>query len=555
MCVLDQRTRPCPLLDAQVTPRISWQIEEEPEEQQEDGGGRSPDPLHGLRIHCWVLVLAGSRGVWENFFIDPLTGRSYSTGDSSFLAVESVWDNFNYYVNMQDCSNGVQDLVYDLDERSCWEPLLYDVTDRKQLMESSDLHNMGPLTQMKSVWDSNCASVGSVGSDLELGFPDGHKDTEYRKAKVDRFSPVLRRDRLVQRLTRFRDLDCECFIQRFNPQTNEHDMEFSSRARVDRLVRRVESPLEMTETYEARPDHLFYRRVRFAEPADERARQPAVKAVVERFHRNPSKPAHEDVAQRAFLLAQRRIEVTYHLEEDRFIPSKRKFIKPRESTERTKAGDFTQHMVSSFQVDRSKTPLSLLRLYQMLVSLMKDEDKVSAEIRESKKEVTCQTLMFTPSAGVYVCDDVSVSDDVIVCDACCCPWEAEDVEEQWRLQQVEDVLTRFLVGLQTQTQTQELHQRCLSEFTDRMKEQAQLIQNQHQKESQEMQDKEQWYQENQVNLNLQEVLDYHSYQEDKRKNIELIKTRLQLKRNETRRSMRNFKPTQVPHRHIEGRTH
>ncbi|XP_029985829.1 dynein regulatory complex subunit 7-like [Sphaeramia orbicularis] len=105
---------------------------------------------------------------------------------------------------------------------------------------------------------------------------------------------------------------------------------------------------------------------------------------------------------------------------------------------------------------------------------------------------------------------------------------AEDVEEQWRLQQVEDVLTRFLVGLQTQTQTQELHQRCLSEFTDRMKEQAQLIQNQHQKESQEMQDKEQWYQENQVNLNLQEVLDYHSYQEDKRKNIELIKTRLQL---------------------------
>lgn len=77
--------------------------------------------------------------------------------------------------------------------------------------------------------------------------------------------------------------------------------------------------------------------------------------VVELFHRNRSKPANEDVAERVFLLAERQIEVTYHVEDFRCIPSKRKFIKPRESTETLKAEDFTADMVSSFQVQNVNT--------------------------------------------------------------------------------------------------------------------------------------------------------------------------------------------------------
>lgn len=64
------------------------------------------DPLHGLRVHCWVLVLSGSCSVQENFFIDPLTGKSHSTDDVTFLGIESVWNHRNYYVNMQDCRDG-----------------------------------------------------------------------------------------------------------------------------------------------------------------------------------------------------------------------------------------------------------------------------------------------------------------------------------------------------------------------------------------------------------------------------------------------------------------
>ena len=67
---------------------------------------RPVDRLRGLRLHCWVLVLSGSRSVQENFFIDPLTGISYSTAAAALLGIESAWNNHNYYVNMQDCRSG-----------------------------------------------------------------------------------------------------------------------------------------------------------------------------------------------------------------------------------------------------------------------------------------------------------------------------------------------------------------------------------------------------------------------------------------------------------------
>lgn len=48
-------------------------------------------------------MLAGSRDIEENFFIDPLSGNSHATDDEHFLGIESMWDNYNYYVNMQEC--------------------------------------------------------------------------------------------------------------------------------------------------------------------------------------------------------------------------------------------------------------------------------------------------------------------------------------------------------------------------------------------------------------------------------------------------------------------
>jgi hypothetical protein len=67
-----------------------------------------PDPLHGLRIHSWVLILPGKREVPEGFYIEPFTGIAHPLDSSNYLGIESVWNHQNYWVNMQDCSEGVK---------------------------------------------------------------------------------------------------------------------------------------------------------------------------------------------------------------------------------------------------------------------------------------------------------------------------------------------------------------------------------------------------------------------------------------------------------------
>ena len=67
-----------------------------------------PDDLHGLRVHCWVLVLSGKREVPVSFFIDSSTGKTYPVDSEHYLGIESVWNHKNYWVNMQDCGQGLK---------------------------------------------------------------------------------------------------------------------------------------------------------------------------------------------------------------------------------------------------------------------------------------------------------------------------------------------------------------------------------------------------------------------------------------------------------------
>jgi hypothetical protein len=67
-----------------------------------------PDKWHGLRFHCWVLVLSGKRQVAQGFFIEPTTGESLPLDCDEYLGIESLWNHKNYWINMQDCSQGVK---------------------------------------------------------------------------------------------------------------------------------------------------------------------------------------------------------------------------------------------------------------------------------------------------------------------------------------------------------------------------------------------------------------------------------------------------------------
>ena len=88
------------IINQDFTPALYFQIQELEKPP--------PDPLFGLRIHAWVLVLSGKREVPESFFIEPFTGLSHSVESPNYLGIESVWNHVNYWVNMQDCSEGVK---------------------------------------------------------------------------------------------------------------------------------------------------------------------------------------------------------------------------------------------------------------------------------------------------------------------------------------------------------------------------------------------------------------------------------------------------------------
>ncbi|KAM9852586.1 dynein regulatory complex subunit 7-like [Aulostomus maculatus] len=470
MCQLDQSPQDCHLLDTEVEVVPSEQKPQENEhntnpvkelkswfdvQQREkkkeaeamllqrkklQEENQQPPAYHRScfrQVHCWVLVLSGSQSLQENFFIDPLTGKKYSTADDNFLGIESVWNNLNYYVNMQNHKNGCADMVYDLDDIKMWEPVLYRATSKKLLnvnimrnkesniiKDETDEEHPSLVFEMPRSW-VNCLLISK--QDLETRWPGGCKTIRYRMAELEMFAPNLQSDGLVTRLTLYKDVFCtevvmvkeryqhrndhlqEREVRKVNNSTSErfmpgrrfnilfhrytlqttgieHEMEFSN-ARVDGLIWRLVSLDEMTETFKGREDFLSYRQVVFdrnvknsdLDDSSCPKEQPLLR-VVERFHRNRKKSAKEDVAERVFLMAQRRIEVTYHLEEDRFMPSRRGFVRPR-------AKDSTAEMVSSFQVDISEKPPTTLKQHEMLVALIKDERDVVFQIKESEKEV------------------------------------------------------------------------------------------------------------------------------------------------------------------------
>lgn len=95
------------------------------------------DRLFGQRVHSWVLVLPNPSGipsttsckdVTKPIFIEPSTAVTYSPSDlltaNHYLGIESVWNEKNYWVNMQDCTEACKNLDWDLSNVELWEHLL-----------------------------------------------------------------------------------------------------------------------------------------------------------------------------------------------------------------------------------------------------------------------------------------------------------------------------------------------------------------------------------------------------------------------------------------------
>ena len=109
--------------------------------------------------------------------------------------------------------------------------------------------------------------------------------------------------------------------------------------------------------------------------------------IVDRFHRNPSKKADEDVAEVIFLIAEDRIQLTFHHQDTKVTAATRDFIKPPNANDKGAILTFSQDMTTTFQVDPLNQPAKNLYVYDMLVKLVDQEDKTVSCVRDSEDEV------------------------------------------------------------------------------------------------------------------------------------------------------------------------
>ncbi|XP_042336573.1 dynein regulatory complex subunit 7 [Sceloporus undulatus] len=552
-----------------------------------------PDTLYGLRVHAWVLVLSGKREVPESFFIDPFTGKSYSTADDHFLGIESVWNHRNYWINMQDCWNACRDLQFDLGDPVNWEfmllgadkPLL-SVPDVEEEEEMGDdevevlLKEEEPKGfDMPASW---VEQIQISPKEFETRCPQGKKVIQYKNAKLEKWAPYLNGNGLVSRLTLYEDPDCtkvlevkewyknredvmetrelnkqtdvttECFLpghahglkahiyKTMEPET-DRTMEFYSETRVDGLEKRIETPTDMTEYFVGRSDFLYYRHTEFGQRVKKVAAilvntetnaRPIFK-ITERFHRNPNKLADEDVAERIFSIAEEKIYLTYHRKKNYITPSKREFNKRSDVDNKGNKIVMTPDMCTSYQAGSTEKEKKLFHLYEMLMNLIEDEKCSRHQVWESEIEILDilrnredEEAASKLTVSIYDTERNEKSKE-----------QREAMERQLqeeRQRQVEqelDYLAPFLIQLggvdkMTKWLALRLKEDCLTDFKHRLVDKANLIQARFEKETQELQKKQQWYQQNQLNMTLEDEDAYLNYCSDAMFRIRILEMRL-----------------------------
>lgn len=287
------------------------------------------DPLEGKRAHAWVLVRAGKRDVAEHFFLEATTGTQYSVSDAPYMAIESVWNHENYWVNMQRQPVGLT--LFDLANATDWEFIFLSPSERRAAKDASadakggldlgdDLNSEGGnhadgehdgedelVLDMPPSWVTKLHVSRAM---FKTQFVTGsQRVTLFHRAKVEEFADNSHDQGLVTRITLFRDSLCtmpseirEYFKNRkdklecrkrfpFEGKFEEYfaagrlpealktriewlgyrrEFQFYTSARPDGLVTRHEEiQKRMTENFDGRDDFLIFRSSLLATDKDE----------------------------------------------------------------------------------------------------------------------------------------------------------------------------------------------------------------------------------------------------------------------------------------------
>ncbi|XP_033347951.1 dynein regulatory complex subunit 7-like isoform X1 [Bombus vosnesenskii] len=401
-----------------------------------------PDEHRGHRIHAWVAILPELGGVRDQeipypLFIESTTGVSFEATDDDtaqlYLGVESIWNDKNYWVNMQSSVKSCVNIVWDLMKVELWEHLLpgepwtmHGVGE--EIDEESDVQPEKHLDMPFSYVDPIKISE----AEFEKRFPNGTKTILYKKTKVELFAPYLQLDGVVQRITIYNDYDYttpieiyetyanrsdnlvesrrnindntvidyyrrgradQCkehryFVDASNEIDSERILDFYHVPRFDGLSKFEMNPSYLTQHFVGRDDFLYYRHVQFSQDRKTSAPQDIhyrhILNIVEKFNRDERIKASRNIAIREFAISENEIRLTYHYHSGQFTRAIRTYIKPplAERGERLILDPSMMHGYTP--LDESEKSLNLL--YELETQLYEEDVSIS-QVRAAEKEL------------------------------------------------------------------------------------------------------------------------------------------------------------------------
>ncbi|XP_037077304.1 dynein regulatory complex subunit 7-like [Pollicipes pollicipes] len=532
-----------------------------------------PDPLFGMRVHAWVLVMPGDRDITEPFFIEPSTGVGKGIRSPDYLGIESLWNHRNYWINLQYCINGVRDLEYDLFNPIHWEFLLLRdamrtphpdevETDLEEAVLDADR-----LLEMPFSWVERL-QVSKARYDER--FPCGKKVTNFYRSKVEEFSPYSMKDGVVKRLTMYEDFGCETVVsvketylhradhlvsreitqetgwveERFSAgredALKEHQyavlgnnpedrrvMQYYHKARKDCMATRTVTEGGVIQEDFIERDDKLYRRETLVGSIQKKfgpacaTRKPII-SITERMHRNPRGDGDDGVSLRTFDIADAKISVVFHACRGKITAERREFSKPHPDDKARLVPILEEAAASGFSTDPEEVPPRMLDLYYMMKAQMEDEERSVAAVREAEDEII-------ELLNARLQEEAALDMEYSLFDSDLQPQirtDRKDLEaflaaQSTRLvEKNKDPLGPFLARLNateaelTTANRFQLRDECMQSFRQRLVDKANRLQKQFEEETEALQSRQRWYQQNYVGLTDEEEERYLTFCHD-----------------------------------------
>jgi hypothetical protein len=146
------------------------------------------DPIHGHRVHCWVVVLPGPRGIKELVHIEPSTGMMYTQQDAPYLMVDVAFNHKNLWVNMQET-----DFVPKLGSRRPDVVSGAHLDGRGSLMSTEEARVgglVGRAPDLRGDMGVPPLQYDETGRVIVRGHIDEHKEEEEKEDEGDALDPV-----------------------------------------------------------------------------------------------------------------------------------------------------------------------------------------------------------------------------------------------------------------------------------------------------------------------------------------------------------------------------